>query len=203
MNSKNWSDRADRDLFFTILSVKNIGVISGSEWVTIGNHMRVLGYGFTNEGCRYVLYSILFKRFFYFIFTLCDTRLLERAAQQQVLLFAQLLPATFYDLCKCASWRPPMATPTGILGASQLRQQTTPHPGAFSASSAPMHTKQHEHQERKPIHFPTSIDDWMDNGFNSITGNTFKVSVALRTRRSRMGQPKEVRRPSASRLIPR
>ncbi|KAJ0125489.1 hypothetical protein J7T55_006838 [Diaporthe amygdali] len=40
------------DLFFTILSVKNIGVISGSEWTTIGNHMRSLGYGFTNEGCR-------------------------------------------------------------------------------------------------------------------------------------------------------
>ncbi|WZH46347.1 uncharacterized protein QYS62_007421 [Fusarium acuminatum] len=52
MNSKNWNDRADKDLFFTILSVKNIGVISGSEWTTIGNHMRCLGYGFTNEGCR-------------------------------------------------------------------------------------------------------------------------------------------------------
>ncbi|VUC34000.1 unnamed protein product [Clonostachys rosea] len=52
MNNKNWNDRADKDLFFTILSVKNIGVISGSEWITIGNHMRTLGYGFTNEGCR-------------------------------------------------------------------------------------------------------------------------------------------------------
>ncbi|KAH8178047.1 hypothetical protein LIA77_03129 [Sarocladium implicatum] len=52
MNSKNWNDRADKDLFFTILSVKNIGVISGSEWTTIGGHMRSLGYGFTNEGCR-------------------------------------------------------------------------------------------------------------------------------------------------------
>ncbi|KAK4241352.1 hypothetical protein C8A03DRAFT_41181 [Achaetomium macrosporum] len=52
MMNKNWNDRADKDLFFTILSVKNIGVISGSEWVTIGNHMRSLGYGFTNEGCR-------------------------------------------------------------------------------------------------------------------------------------------------------
>jgi hypothetical protein len=52
MNSKNWNDRADKDLFFTILSVKNIGVISGSEWTTIGGHMRTLGYGFTNEGCR-------------------------------------------------------------------------------------------------------------------------------------------------------
>ncbi|KAF5526544.1 hypothetical protein CGCA056_v002978 [Colletotrichum aenigma] len=50
--NKNWNDRADKDLFFTILSVKNIGVISGSEWTTIGNHMRTLGYGFTNEGCR-------------------------------------------------------------------------------------------------------------------------------------------------------
>ncbi|ETS79506.1 hypothetical protein PFICI_09359 [Pestalotiopsis fici W106-1] len=50
--NKNWGDRADKDLFFTILSVKNIGVISGSEWTTIGNHMRTLGYGFTNEGCR-------------------------------------------------------------------------------------------------------------------------------------------------------
>ncbi|SPQ27459.1 640fcbc6-deb0-419d-8721-15944957a1c0 [Thermothielavioides terrestris] len=50
--NKNWNDKADKDLFFTILSVKNIGVISGSEWVTIGNHMRSLGYGFTNEGCR-------------------------------------------------------------------------------------------------------------------------------------------------------
>ncbi|KAI1181920.1 hypothetical protein F5B17DRAFT_227660 [Nemania serpens] len=50
--NKNWNDRADKDLFFTILSVKNIGVISGSEWTTIGNHMRSLGYGFTNEGCR-------------------------------------------------------------------------------------------------------------------------------------------------------
>ena len=54
MNQKNWNDRADKDLFFTILSVKNIGVISGGEWTTIGNHMRSLGYGFTNEGCRYV-----------------------------------------------------------------------------------------------------------------------------------------------------
>ncbi|KAI1411730.1 hypothetical protein F5Y13DRAFT_164935 [Hypoxylon sp. FL1857] len=50
--NKNWNDRADKDLFFTILSVKNIGVISGAEWTTIGNHMRSLGYGFTNEGCR-------------------------------------------------------------------------------------------------------------------------------------------------------
>ncbi|KAK4155224.1 hypothetical protein C8A00DRAFT_42106 [Chaetomidium leptoderma] len=50
--NKNWNDRADKDLFFTILSVKNIGVISGSEWTTIGNHMRLMGYGFTNEGCR-------------------------------------------------------------------------------------------------------------------------------------------------------
>ncbi|KAK0626153.1 hypothetical protein B0T14DRAFT_509271 [Immersiella caudata] len=50
--NKNWNDRADKDLFFTILSVKNIGVISGAEWTTIGNHMRQLGYGFTNEGCR-------------------------------------------------------------------------------------------------------------------------------------------------------
>lgn len=54
MNNKNWNDRADKDLFFTILSVKNIGVISGAEWTTIGNHMRTMGYGFTNEGCRYV-----------------------------------------------------------------------------------------------------------------------------------------------------
>lgn len=52
MNNKNWNDRADKDLFFTILSVKNIGIISGTEWTTIGNHMRTLGYGFTNEGCR-------------------------------------------------------------------------------------------------------------------------------------------------------
>ncbi|KAJ6780559.1 hypothetical protein PWT90_10034 [Aphanocladium album] len=52
MNNKNWNDRADKDLFFTILSVKNIGVISGAEWTTIGNHMRTMGYGFTNEGCR-------------------------------------------------------------------------------------------------------------------------------------------------------
>ncbi|OTB05378.1 hypothetical protein M426DRAFT_319910 [Hypoxylon sp. CI-4A] len=50
--NKNWNDRADKDLFFMILSVKNIGVISGAEWTTIGNHMRSLGYGFTNEGCR-------------------------------------------------------------------------------------------------------------------------------------------------------
>lgn len=52
MSNKNWNDRADKDLFFTILSVKNIGVISGGEWTTIGNHMRSMGYGFTNEGCR-------------------------------------------------------------------------------------------------------------------------------------------------------
>ncbi|EMR66642.1 hypothetical protein UCREL1_6368 [Eutypa lata UCREL1] len=50
--NKNWNDRADKDLFFTILSVKNIGVISGAEWTTIGNHMRSMGYNFTNEGCR-------------------------------------------------------------------------------------------------------------------------------------------------------
>ncbi|TQV97619.1 hypothetical protein V2A60_006635 [Cordyceps javanica] len=52
MNNKNWNDRADKDLFFTILTVKNIGVISGAEWTTIGNYMRSMGYGFTNEGCR-------------------------------------------------------------------------------------------------------------------------------------------------------
>ncbi len=52
--TKNWNDRADKDLFFTILSVKNIGVISGAEWTVIGSYMRTLGYGFTNEGCRYV-----------------------------------------------------------------------------------------------------------------------------------------------------
>ncbi|KAG6015784.1 hypothetical protein E4U43_004805 [Claviceps pusilla] len=52
MSSKSWTDRADKDLFFTILSVKNIGIISGGEWSTIGNHMRSMGYGFTNEGCR-------------------------------------------------------------------------------------------------------------------------------------------------------
>ena len=50
--NKNWNDKADKDLFFTILNVKNIGVIGGTEWTTIGNHMRSLGYGFTNEGCR-------------------------------------------------------------------------------------------------------------------------------------------------------
>ncbi|KAK8129681.1 hypothetical protein PG999_002061 [Apiospora kogelbergensis] len=50
--NKSWNDRADKDLFFTILSVKNIGVISGAEWTTIGGHMRTMGYGFTNEGCR-------------------------------------------------------------------------------------------------------------------------------------------------------
>ncbi|KXJ97001.1 hypothetical protein Micbo1qcDRAFT_191609 [Microdochium bolleyi] len=50
--NKNWGDRADKDLFFTILSVKNIGVITGAEWTTIGNSMRIMGYGFTNEGCR-------------------------------------------------------------------------------------------------------------------------------------------------------
>ena len=55
--NKNWGDRADKDLFFTILSVKQIGVISGGEWTTIGNHMRQLGYGFTNEGCRCVVSS--------------------------------------------------------------------------------------------------------------------------------------------------
>lgn len=56
--NKNWGDRADKDLFFTILSVKNIGVISGGEWTTIGSHMRQLGYGFTNEGCRCVVASL-------------------------------------------------------------------------------------------------------------------------------------------------
>ncbi|KAH7040560.1 uncharacterized protein B0I36DRAFT_344287 [Microdochium trichocladiopsis] len=50
--NKNWGDRADKDLFFTILSVKNIGVITGAEWSTIGNTMRMMRYGFTNEGCR-------------------------------------------------------------------------------------------------------------------------------------------------------
>lgn len=56
--NKNWNDRADKDLFFTILSVKNIGVISGAEWTAIGGHMRGLGYGFTNEGCRYVFFFL-------------------------------------------------------------------------------------------------------------------------------------------------
>lgn len=49
---KNWSDRADRDLFFSILQVKDISVIGGAEWSSIGNAMRTLGYVFTNEGCR-------------------------------------------------------------------------------------------------------------------------------------------------------
>lgn len=57
--NKNWNDTADKDLFFTILSVKNIGVISGAEWTTIGGYMRTMGYGFTNEGCRYVSITIL------------------------------------------------------------------------------------------------------------------------------------------------
>ncbi|EEY19091.1 predicted protein [Verticillium alfalfae VaMs.102] len=52
MFSKSWTDRADRDLFFTILSVKCIGIITGPEWTSIGNSMRSMGYGFTNEGCR-------------------------------------------------------------------------------------------------------------------------------------------------------
>jgi len=50
--NKNWGDKADKDLFFTLLSVKNVGVITGSEWATVGNTMRMMGYGFTNEGCR-------------------------------------------------------------------------------------------------------------------------------------------------------
>lgn len=54
MSHKNWNDRADKDLFFTILSLKDVGLISGEEWCRIGNHMRCLGYRFTNEGCRYV-----------------------------------------------------------------------------------------------------------------------------------------------------
>ncbi|KAG6055251.1 hypothetical protein E4U17_003102 [Claviceps sp. LM77 group G4] len=52
MSHKNWNDRADKDLFFTILSFKDVGLISGEEWCRIGNHMRCLGYRFTNEGCR-------------------------------------------------------------------------------------------------------------------------------------------------------
>ncbi|KAG6246187.1 hypothetical protein E4U24_003931 [Claviceps purpurea] len=52
MSHKNWNDRADKDLFFTILSLKDVGLISGEEWCRIGNHMRSLGYRFTNEGCR-------------------------------------------------------------------------------------------------------------------------------------------------------
>lgn len=59
MASKTWNDTAEKFLFFTILSVKNIGVISGAEWTTIGGHMRTMGYGFTNEGCRYVSITIL------------------------------------------------------------------------------------------------------------------------------------------------
>lgn len=73
MNNKNWNDRADKDLFFTILSVKNIGVISGAEWTTIGNHMRTMGYGFTNEGCRYVKCcpSLPVSFIFEFLFLVC------------------------------------------------------------------------------------------------------------------------------------
>ncbi|KAG7129338.1 hypothetical protein HYQ44_000027 [Verticillium longisporum] len=52
MFTKSWNDRADRDLFFTILSIKCIGIITGPEWTSIGNSMRSMGYGFTNEGCR-------------------------------------------------------------------------------------------------------------------------------------------------------
>ncbi|KAG7118092.1 hypothetical protein HYQ45_015593 [Verticillium longisporum] len=52
MFNKSWNDRADRDLFFTILNVKCIGIITGPEWTSIGNSMRSMDYGFTNEGCR-------------------------------------------------------------------------------------------------------------------------------------------------------
>ncbi|KAK3364767.1 hypothetical protein B0T24DRAFT_537125 [Lasiosphaeria ovina] len=50
--NRNWNDRAEKDMLFAILSVKNIGTISAAEWAAIGSHMRSMGYGFTNEGCR-------------------------------------------------------------------------------------------------------------------------------------------------------
>ncbi|KKF97280.1 hypothetical protein CFO_g405 [Ceratocystis platani] len=50
--NKTWTDRADRDLFLSILMVKSVGVVSGAEWSQIGALMRGQGHGFTNEGCR-------------------------------------------------------------------------------------------------------------------------------------------------------
>ncbi|CAK7267512.1 hypothetical protein SEPCBS57363_002627 [Sporothrix epigloea] len=52
MGSKIWNTCAEKDLFLTILSMKDIGVISRAEWVTIGRHMQILGHNFSNEGCR-------------------------------------------------------------------------------------------------------------------------------------------------------
>ncbi|KAI0202582.1 hypothetical protein F4808DRAFT_420656 [Astrocystis sublimbata] len=49
---RNWNDRADKDLCFAIISVKRVENISGAEWEAIGEHMRLQGYTFTNEGCR-------------------------------------------------------------------------------------------------------------------------------------------------------
>ncbi|KAL1902185.1 hypothetical protein Cpir12675_000085 [Ceratocystis pirilliformis] len=50
--NKTWTDRADRDLFLSILMVKSVGIVSGAEWSQIGALMRGQGHGFTNEGCR-------------------------------------------------------------------------------------------------------------------------------------------------------
>lgn len=50
--NKHWGDKADKDLFFTLLSIKDVGVITAPEWAIVGSAMRMMGYGFTNEGCR-------------------------------------------------------------------------------------------------------------------------------------------------------
>jgi hypothetical protein len=50
--NKAWTERADCDLLYTIITVKNLGIISGVDWSEIGAIMRSMGYWFTNEGCR-------------------------------------------------------------------------------------------------------------------------------------------------------
>jgi len=58
MTQKVWDDRAERDLFLAIINIKVGGIISGADWSDIGAALRAKGYGFTNEGCRYVIHCL-------------------------------------------------------------------------------------------------------------------------------------------------
>lgn len=99
--NKNWNDRADKDLFFTILSVKNIGVISGSEWTTIGNHMRTLGYGFTNEGCRYVGCVLLTATSYCCCFCCCSCSIATAVARSSFIAFDIAVAIAIPDYSPC------------------------------------------------------------------------------------------------------
>lgn len=119
MNHKNWNDRADKDLFFTILSVKNIGVISGGEWTTIGNHMRSMGYGFTNEGCRYVASSRLMP-------VLCYVQVILNALHVNGLILSGLNSLSRHATAIAIQGQPFVPLPWPVVNTTTTSSEVTP-----------------------------------------------------------------------------